>query len=423
MAGQMTGGTLECLKNVMPDVELPVFQLQGMHRVFTNRKMLLAFDTGTGKTFTYAGVVRGLINRNPEKKHVLVIINDSIPQVPNDVAQLTKVSVETFDGREESVGRLQFFWGRTSIIVMTMEAFRVFGVVKFLFDHLPEIESFTIDEAHHCSNWDSSDTAFMVRALTQHIPYVVELSATPMTRESKQYYRLMNLLDRRRSRSHDETYMGAYVDRYMPVNRKEYDIKGEYKPTLEIVTPTLDQMQPQKGIIFKGLKGTGATPQVKALVEVVKDRLSKGLRIIVYCRYHDTRHWIETNFREQGISFTSMHGKLVKKADRVEALRRYKEKEVDVIITSVTESLNIDADVVVFYEFTTLVKQVIGRAHRGLSGKSLEIVFLITKDTDEVDYFLKYIYARSLTIQKLLQKDYSELIAIGKRLKELQLDE
>ena len=88
-----------------------------------------------------------------------------------------------------------------------------------------------------------------------------------------------------------------------------------------------------------------------------------------------------------------------------------------------TESLNIDADVVVFYEFTTLVKQVIGRAHRGLAGKLLEIAFVITRDSDEVEYFMKYIYARSLAVQKLLQKDYSELIEIGKKVEQLNLDD
>lgn len=411
------------LNNVLPDVELWDFQREGMQKVFSNQKMLLAFDTGTGKTFTYAGIVRGLLNRNPDKKHVLVIINDSITQVPRDVSRLVRVAVEAFDGTEESAGRLRFFWDRTSILILTMEAFRVFGVVKFLFDHLMEIESFTIDEAHHCSNWDTSDTAFMIRALAQYVPYVIELSATPMTRVSQQYYRLMNILDRRRSRTRDETYVGAYVDRYMSVNRRDYDIKGQYVSTLVEVQPTMEQLQPQHGIIFKKLKGTGATPQVKALIETVQQRLAENKRVIVYTHYHDSRRWIETNFSEHDISFVSLHGKVVKKVEREGILNAYREGKVDVLITSVTESLNIDADVVIFYEFTTLVKQVIGRAHRGLTGKPLEIVFIITKDTDEVSFFLKYIYERSLTVQKLLMKDYSELVEIGKKVKKLELDD
>jgi len=426
MQGKQRGpgdsGPLAILDNVLPEVEMPSFQNIGLNKVFTNKRMLLAFDTGTGKTFTYAGIVRGLLNAKPEGKHVLVIINDSIEQVPKDVRRLVEVAVEAFDGSEESAGRLRFFWGRTSIFCLTLEAMRVQEIVEHLFKHLPEIDSLVIDEAHHCSNWDVSNTAFMIRALAKWVPYVVELTATPMTRESKQYYQLMNILDRGISRSRDETYLGHYVDRYMPVNRDSYQIKGNYKSTLVVVEPTLEQAEPQHGIVFKTIKGTGAAPQVKALVELVQNRLGQGKRILVYLHYHDTRRWVEQNFREQGIQFVSLHGQIVKRAERQQILDTFRNGEVDVLLTSVTESLNIDADVVVFYEFTTAVKQVIGRAHRGLQGKELEIAFVITKDTDEVEYFLKYIYERSLTIQRLLMKDYSELIAIGEQVLKLQED-
>lgn len=413
---------LACLDNVLENVEMPDMQLKGLRFVLEHKKALLGYDTGTGKTYTFAGIVRALLNRDPTKKHILVIINDAIEQVPRDVAHLVRVPVETFNGAAESISRLRFYWDRTSIFCFTLEAFRQIGIVEFLFKKLPEIESWTIDEAHHVANWDASDTAFMIRSLVRCIHYVVELSATPMTREAKQFYRLQNLLDRRCSPHRDETFRDRYINHYLPVNRADYDIKGKYTPTLIVVNPTLDQMQPQSGIVFRHLKGTGATPQVKALVEFVRCRLEKGKRVLVYLHYHDTRQWVEQNFQEQGIAFASLHGRLRTRAERQTVLERFRQNEVDVLLTSVTESLNIEADVVVFYEFTTLVKQVIGRAHRGLKGKELEVAFLITRETDEVDYFIKYIYQRSLTIQKLLQKDYSELISIGRQVEQLQLE-
>lgn len=413
---------LACLNNVLDNVEMPDMQLKGLRMVLEEKKVLLGYDTGTGKTYTFAGIVRALLNRDPTKKHILIIINDSIEQVPRDVAQLVRVPVETFNGAADSISRLRFYWERTSIFCLTLEAMRQLAVVEFLFQKLPEIESWTIDEAHHVSNWDSSDTAFMIRSLVRCIPYVIELSATPMTRESKQFYRLQNLLDRHCSPHRDETFRDRYINHYLPVNRADYDIKGKYTPTLITVDPTLDQMRPQSGIVFRHLKGTGAAPQVKALVEFVQARLQQGKRVLVYLHYHDTRQWVEQNFTEQGIQFAILHGRLRTRADRQAVLDQFRSKEVDVLITSVTESLNIEADVVVFYEFTTLVKQVIGRAHRGLQGKELEVAFVITKESDEVDYFIKYIYQRSLTIQKLLQKDYSELIAIGRQVELMQLE-
>lgn len=414
-------GPLAIIQNILPDVEMPLFQNIGIREVLVNKQMLLGFDTGTGKTFTYAGIVRALLNAKPEGKHLLVIINNSITQVPNDVRNLVEVATEAFDGTEETAGRLRFFWKRTSIFCLTLEAFQRLDVIEFLYKRLPEIDSLVIDEAHHCSNWNVSDTAFMIRALAKWIPYVVELSATPMTRESKQYYRLMNLLNRNISPHRDETYLDHYVDRYMAVNRDDYGIKGNYISTLVTVEPTTEQMGQQHGIVFKKIKGIGATNQVKALVETVQTRLKAGKRCIVYVHYHKTRHWVEQNFKEQGIAYTSLHGKITYRTEREAILDKFRNQEVDVLITSVTESLNIEADAVIFYEFTTAVKQVIGRAHRGLQGKELEVVFIITRNTDEVEYFLKYIYERSLTIQRLLQKDYSELINIGNEVKQLRI--
>lgn len=421
--GRPSGRPLAIIDEIIPSVELHPFQNIGMRKVFLNKKMLLAMDTGLGKTFTYSGAVRGLINANPEGKHILVVTRDALGQISSDVKRLTEVSIETFDGTDETVGRLRFFWQRTTIFCLTYEALRLIPVVEYLYRHLMEIMSFSIDEAHHCSNWDSSDTAFMIRSLVKWIPYSIVLTATPITSESQQYYRLMNLLDRAVSHRRDETNSGKYLSRYYSVNRDDYGLKGEYKTTLLVVDPTLDQAVPQKGIVFKKIKGVGAVNQVNTLISTVQDRISKGQSVIIYIHYHDTRQWVEDNMCYHGINFVSLHGRILKRDVRDEILDSFRTGKVNVLLTSVTESLNIEADVVIFYEFTTSVKQVIGRAHRGLEGKELEVVFIITRDTDEVDFFLEYIYKRSVTIQRLLQKDYSELISIGERVLELQRDE
>lgn len=412
---------LMCLENIIPDLEMPEFQNIGAYMALTNKKMLLGFDTGMGKTFTYAIIVRGLLNRNPEKKHIFVIIHDSVEQAPSDLSELTAVPVEAFSGEAGAAGRLANLWERTSIFVMTYESFRNPNVVLFLYNHLMEIESLVIDEAHHCSNWDTSNTAFMIRALCRYIPYVEELSATPATRESKQFYRTMNIIDRNISPQRDETNHGAYVDRYLPVNRGDYDMKGAYRTTPEIVVPMPHQVGKLKGDIFRVTKGPGAVNQVERLVSVVLDRKREGKAIIVYVHLHAVREWVEQHFRDAGITFESLTGKVVKQEERHRILDTFAQRKVDVLITSVSESLNIDADVVIFYEFTTRIKQVMGRAHRGLEGKELELVFIITRDTAEVDFFNKYIYKRSLTLQRLLRKDYSEFIRVGDKLKEMNL--
>lgn len=412
---------LQCVENILPDLEMPEFQNIGVQEALLNKKMLLAFDTGTGKTFTYAVFVRALLNRNPEKKHIFVIIHDSLEQAPKDIRGLVAAPVAAFSASAGESARLARLWDRLSVIVLTYECFRLPEVVLQIFDHLTEVESLVIDEAHHVANWDSSDTAFMLRAICKYIPYVEELSATPMTSRKAQFYQLLNIADRNLSPRKDETPTGKYDERYLPVNREAYDIKGNYITTLKVVTPQANQVGKIHGIVSRVIKGTGAVPQVQALLRVIEERLRQDKSIIVYVNYHDTRQWVERHLEDRKIPFVSLHGKVTKVTDRQETLQRFGSGEVKVLITSVAESLNINADVVVFYEFTTKLKQVMGRAHRGLDGKQLELVFIITKDTEEVDFFMKYIYQRSLTIQRLLRKDYSEFIQIGEKLQNMNI--
>lgn len=412
---------MQCLENIIPGLELPPFQNIGVQEILLHKRMLLAFDTGTGKTFTYALFVRALLNRNPEKKHVFVIIHDSLDQAPRDIRSLTSVRVFAFDGTAASYRKLKSSWNTGSIFVITYEAFRDPDIAMFIFNRMADIESFSVDEAHHIANWETSATAFMLRALTKYPPYIMALTATPMTSKARQFYSLMNLVDRTLSPRRDETNYGKYQERYMPVNRGDYDIKGNYKPVLELVEPHMHQLGKISGIISRVMKGTGAVNQVHALLRILEDRLRQHKSVIVYVHYHDSRRWIEQHLKDRNIGFVSLHGGITKREERKDILSRFASGEVHILLTSVAESLNIDSDVVVFYEFTTKLKQVMGRAHRGLSGKELELIFLLTKDTVEIDFFMKYIYERSLTIQRLLRKDYSEFVQIGEQIKNLDL--
>ena len=413
--------SIQCLENVIPGIELSEFQNIGVQKMLLNKHMLLAFDTGLGKTYTYSVMVRALLNRNPEKKHIFVIIHDSMEQAKRDVSNLVAAPVEAFSAVFSELGRLARMWDRLSVVLVTYECFSDMEFIKFLYEHIEEVESFVTDEAHHAANWDSSNIAFIIRALCQFVPYRSELSATPITSDSKQYYRLMNVLDRSLSPRKDETFAGKYNDRYYAVNRGDYDLKGSYKTTVEIITPLPSQIGAIHGSIFKVLKGTGAIPQVDALTRILKSRLREGKQCIVYVNFHDSREWIEQHLNAEHIGFVALHGRVVKSLERKAILESFSRREVQVLLTSVSESLNIDADVVIFYEFTTKLKQVMGRAHRGLDGKTLELVFMLTRDTMEINYFLKYIYSRSVTIQKLLGKDYSEFISVGESIKKMDI--
>lgn len=412
--------SLNTVENIIEGLDLPDFQNIGVQKALLNNKMLLAFDTGTGKTYTYSVFVRALLNNNPEGKHIFVIIHDSINQAPSDIANLISAPVFAFSGKYEDYKKFKRRWNEASVIILTYECFQNMELLSFLYDRLTEVESFVIDEAHHVSGWDVSDTAFIIRSFTHYIPYVIALTATPITSRKEQYYQIMNILDRNLSPRRDETFLDKYSERYMAVNRSDYLIKGNYKTILELVEPSVHQIGEIKGIISRVIKGTGAVNQVNKLLCVVKEKLNQNKKVIIYVNYHDTREWIEKHFDLENIKYVSLHGRITKQDERKNILNRFNDGDTNVLITSVSESLNITSDVVIFYEFTTKIKQVMGRAHRGLGAKELELIFIITKDTMEIDYFMKYIYKRSLIIQNLLGKDYQEFIDIGNKLNSLE---
>lgn len=412
---------MKCIENIVPDLELYSFQNIGIAKTLLETKQLLGFDTGTGKTVVSSVIIRALLNRDPERKHIFVAINASLEQTYNVVSSLTAVPTATFTGGGKETARLQYLWDRTSIFIVTYESFRNFEFTNLLFRNLPQIESITIDECHHISNWDNSTGAFVIRALVKYIPYVCGLSATPAISNQAQFYRVMNVLDRTVSAQRQERQPDVYAHRYYPVDRADYDIKGNYKTTLEVVLPMKHQIGKLHGNIFKTLKGNGAVNQVDTLLRVVKQRLQQGKTVIIYVHLHEVREWVEQHLAENKITFKSLTGKTKKREERAQIIEEFSQRKFDVLITSVSESLNIESDVVIFYELTSQLKQVMGRAHRGLTPKDLELVFILTKDSEEIDYFQTYIYVRSITLQKILKKDYSEFIKIGESLKNLSI--
>lgn len=395
-------------------LELPEFQNSGISNVLSKKKMLLAYDTGLGKSYIAGFIIRALVNRNPEKKHICVLLNESLKQFPADISKTARVTVSAFSSTRAQFKDLLHSWKNSTVICLSFECFQRENVCKFLYENIEDVESIIIDEAHHVSSWDVSNRAFMLRALAQYVEYVVELTATPITSNSKQFYKLMNILSRDLSYKR-ESDLNLYNKHYLKADRQDYNLKGDYKVSLELVNPMVHQLGKIKGNIFEVIKGRGAVNQSNALIKLLRERRDK--KVIVYIHYHETRKYIEECLEENSIDFCAVHGKLPKHESRA-ILKNFNSNNCGVLLTSLSESINIESDTVILYEYTTKVKQIIGRAHRGLNPKALEIIFILTRETAEIDFFMKYIYYRSLTIQRLLGKDVSEFLSIKEQLEE-----
>lgn len=401
----------ELVNCICPNVILEDAQIEGVISFLRDKKTLLAYDTGLGKTFIAGACLRGLLNANESSKHLMIVLGEQEKQTPQQIHMMTGVTTIFSDASSISLNKLFKQWNYANIIIITYECFQNSKFVAFLYNHLTEITSVVIDEAHLASNWNTSNTAWLIRAFVDKVEYALALSATPVTSNRAQFPRLRNLLDRNVSYRRYETISTNKSNKgYVQVNRKDIGLKGNYNSKIIWCEPMLYQIGKLKGNIFATTKGTGAVNQANAVIEKLRE--CKNEAILIYVHYHDSRIWLEENLTKAGFLFASVHGKMTRKGEREEQLELFTSGKVNILVTSITTALDISADTIFFYEYTTLVKQVIGRPHRGLTPKDLNIYFFITKDTEEVDYFTKYIYYRSLDIQKLLGKDYSEIISL-----------
>lgn len=163
-------------------------------------------------------------------------------------------------------------------------------------------------------------------------------------------------------------------------------------------------------------KGEGATEQAEALAQLIQ--FNQGKRGLVYINRHKVREWVLPFLDKAGISYRCINGR-TPNDEREEILKEFNEdKSVDIIITSVTEALDLDCDYVIFYEFTSNIKQMIGRAQRGFTDKNLFVFYMITDKTKEVDYFYNNIYKHCEVASYVLRKDYSEVLDLEDELLE-----
>lgn len=405
----------DALLAILGDIELEPIQVHGVIRSLLEKRVILRYDTGLGKTIMMSVILRALINKNPNKKRIVFVMKDQEIETPRKMAPIVQAPILFTSAETVKLQKFHQNWDKASVVLLTYQCLQNIDLVSFLYQNLGEIDAIFIDEAHLASNWNEADTSFMLRALADKVEYCIGLTATPIIKDTHQFSRLRNLIDREIPYRYDEDVSAPSPHKaFVNINRQDFGLKGNYICKPEFVQPMLHQLGELSGNIFDITKGEGAENQVSKLVDLLTSRQDK--KVLVYIRYHKTRLWVESYLKKNNIPFQSIHGKVTKANDRKQILHNFNSGTIKVLLTSLTTSLDIDADTVIMYEFTTYVKQMIGRAHRGLAPKDLEILFILTRDTAEIKYFLKYIYYRSELIQNTIGIDYSEFISLGQEL-------
>lgn len=423
------------LRYVLNGYVLEDFQTVDALTAIVRKVAVLSHDTGMGKTVIASAIIKMLHNQDPNRKFLFVCKVAQFIQTPKDLAKATGLKVLAVSSKREDlenyIHSLEFV--DYDIVVLAEEVFSDPAVVYTLRLTNALFTAIFIDEAHEMTNYLESDRAAMLKALLPYYEYRFALTATPMTTSLDQFSRLLQMLEPGqfkgrvvtltnylKSYSLESDYPGLYIRR----SRRDIGVPNLYENKIVFVDPMPDQVGVSGNGMFLKTKGPGALNQVNKLIEIIKEESEtpqplrrKGL---VYIWRHEVREWVESKFKEAGIKYACINGKTSRKNKRLYQ-EQFNKGDLDVIITSVTTSLNLDCDYVIFYEFTVDAKQFIGRSERGLISKKIRIYYMFTKDTGEIEFFLHNIYERSLVISSVLQKDYNMLIRAAMEVKQLCL--
>lgn len=418
--------SVHALKYILNDIVLEDFQVIDCLTAVTNERCLLGEDTGLGKTIIASGIMRMLINENPNRKFIFVCKTHQFIQTPKKIENATGLDVIAISSKQEDID-IKLKTGdflNYNILILAEEVFDNPVVNEILLAARYYYSGIFVDEIHTMCNYNESTRAHIIRCMMKYFKFAYGMSATPMTSNLDQYSRILNMLEPELFPKYKYTtkdlqsgllcienkYPGLYIRR----TRRDLGIPNNYQNHIHVVDAMPHQIGADGKDLFQICKGEGADTQVNKLIEILKSARGKG---IVFIRHHKVREFVSEKLHLAGIEHDCIHGK-TSREHRQDIMNRYNNGELNLVITSITSSLDLDGDYLVLYEYTCELRQILGRLERGLIPKMVDIHYIFTRDTGEIKYFIENIYNRSLLLQSILRRDYSMILSIYKNLAE-----
>ena len=397
-------------------------------KMIAHKHAIAIYDTGLGKTFLASAIMKMLHNKEHKSRFIMFVTKNQLLQTPHKIKRLTNFDVTCTDGTRSSI---QDFTDRAmdyDVALATYSCLESRQFLDFFFEHRNDYNCIIVDEAHKLNNFVTADVGAKLYEIIKKFEYAYALTATPITTDIEQLARLASIFDSDTYHDYHGLQMSFKYNSYRISDDPCFFVSRNADAFGRVTAPHgiivwVDPMPFQIDADFSELsdlcKGEGATEQAEALAQLIQFNKSNGHeRGLVYINRHKVREWVLPFLDEAGITYRCINGR-TPNDERQKTLKEFNEdKTTDVIITSVTEALDLDCDYVIFYEFTSNIKQMIGRAQRGFTDKDLFVFYMITDKTKEVDYFYNNVYKRCEIASYVLRKDYSEVLDLEDELLE-----
>ena len=388
------------------------YQCVDLLHLLSVKTFVCMYDTGLGKTFLAGGFLKALKNAKEGNKFLIFTTNAFMEGFAKEITNITGLRCVCYTESPSYVlSPVQL--SSVDVVVMTHGCLNVPEHMRALSFYLSEFSAIVVDELHLVSNFNESKRGSMLQSILSRFEYKLGLTATPITTDEQQLAKALHLInpsavpDWKKFTLDIKNYGSSIIDPSLRdlfiVRQREYN---NHKGYLLEVNPLPHQRGAKGEGMFYDTKGYGATNNHEAVYQLTQ--IHNGQRGLIYSNLKLVQSALCEALLERGVKALVINGDMSREK-KSQLAESYRNGDYDVVITNITESIDLTSDYVVFYEYTSHVKQVIGRAERTLESKSLPIYILVTKETDEMDYFYRNVYCKCQIVEDILDMDLSEI--------------
>jgi len=428
-------GSMQSLSHITNGFQLSDFQTFSLAASFILEKCVISLDTGLGKTI----VAGALINLDlSTKRWLFVSKNNNLIQTARKLGFIINDRyVQYCSGKLESIKNIMLTCQPNSVVVITYDTLNNIDFLKYLFSIRDSFNGIIIDESHNIGNKGSNRSEMLKHMMRNSFRYQYMLTATPLSINPFQIINQINMIDEELvpdpealAMKHTIYENGKQVGyknldeladmlemRYISFTREELGIKGNY-----IMKLYLCQMKKKPSSIdeLRAAKSDSSNPAMQQLIILVKKLIESGKHGLIYANlslYKDMIFDELSKFCQCAV----LDGRCDARS-KSKIQQDYNSGRYDVLISNLEEGADLPSDFILFYELSVKYKQFIGRGERGLSGKDMEISFIIL-DGYEVEFFYRNIFKRSLLLEALCKKDVSDIKEIENQLSKVLSDD
>lgn len=424
-------GSMMSLANVTNSFELSDFQTYSLAASFILEKCVISLDTGLGKTI----VAGALINLDiSDSRWLFVSKNNNLVQTAKKlnsivVGRVVQYSSGTIDNVKALIENCQ----PNAVIVITYDTLNNLGFLDFLFSIRKTFNGIIIDESHNIGNKGSNRSEILKHMMLHCFRYQYMLTATPLSTDPFQIINQLSMIDQelvpdpeelamkhtcytngKVTGYHDLDELADYIQfRYISFTREELGLKGNYTLKLHLCPSILDK-PPVDVESLKAEKSLADNMSMQTIVKLVSEYVKRGKHGLIYANMTIYKDMLLEKLSE--ITSCCVLDGRVSTADKNVIQGMYNGGEYSVLISNLEEGADLPSDFIIFYELSVKYKQFIGRGERGLSGKNMDIHFVLIDNSYEVEFFYRNIFKRSLLLEAICAKDVSEIKEIERQL-------